>query len=112
MPRGREQAAIPNPAPFLQLQQDQPELVAAYERFASLAHEAGPLSDRERRLVKLAFAIATSSEGATHSHARQALEAGIGLADLRHVAFLAATTAGFPVTMRALSWIHDVADDA
>lgn len=99
------------PAPFLQLQEDQPELVAAYERFASLAHEAGPLSDRERRLVKLAFAIATASEGATHSHTRQALEAGIGVADLRHVAFLAATTTGFPVTMRALSWIHDVADE-
>ncbi|MDF1523949.1 MAG: carboxymuconolactone decarboxylase family protein [Trueperaceae bacterium] len=98
------------PTPFLRLQDDHPELVAAYERFASLAHEAGPLSDRERRLVKLALAIATASEGATHSHARQALEAGIGVDDLRHVAFLAATTAGFPVTMRALSWIQDVTD--
>jgi 4-carboxymuconolactone decarboxylase len=109
-PSGREQAVVTKPAPFLQLQQEQPELIAAYERFASLAHEAGPLSDRERRLVKLAFAIGTASEGASHSHARQALEAGVGVADLRHVSFLAATTAGFPVTMKALSWIHDVAD--
>lgn len=102
---------MPKPAPYLRLAEDHPEFVAAYERFASLAHEAGPLDDRERRLVKLAYAIATGSEGATHSHVRQALEAGIDLTDLRHVAFLAATTAGFPVTMRALSWIHDVADD-
>ncbi len=99
------------PAPYLRLQREQPELVEAYERFASMAHEAGPLTDRERRLVKLAIAIASASEGATHSHARQALEAGIEVADLRHVAFLTATTMGFPVAMRALSWISDVADD-
>jgi 4-carboxymuconolactone decarboxylase len=99
------------PAPYLQLQHEQPELIAAYERFAAEAHEAGPLSDRERRLVKLAISLASPSEGATHSHARQALEAGIGIADLRHVAFLAATTIGFPAMMRALTWIMDVQDD-
>ena len=98
------------PAPYVRLQREHPDLVAAYERFASVAHEAGPLSERERRLVKLALAIASASEGATHSHARQALEAGVGEADLRHVAFLTASTMGFPVTMRALSWIGDVID--
>jgi 4-carboxymuconolactone decarboxylase len=99
------------PAPYLRLQREHPDLVEAYERFASVAHEAGPLSDRERRLVKLAIAIASASEGATHSHARQALASGIGLADLRHVALLTASTMGFPVAMRALSWIGDVVDD-
>jgi 4-carboxymuconolactone decarboxylase len=99
------------PAPYLRLQRERPELVEAYERFASTAHEAGPLSDRERRLVKLAIALASASEGATHSHARQALEGGIGVDDLRHVAFLSATTMGFPFMMRALSWIGDVAED-
>lgn len=99
------------PAPYLRILREQPELMEAYERFASLAHEAGPLSDRERRLVKLALAFASGSEGATHSHARQALEGGIGEADLRHVAFLAATTLGFPAMMKALSWIGDVTED-
>lgn len=99
------------PVPYLQLQHEQPELIAAYERFAAEAHEAGPLSDRERRLVKLAISLTSPSEGATHSHARQALAAGIGIADLRHVAFLAATTIGFPAMMRALTWIMDVQDD-
>lgn len=100
------------PNPYVRLQEDRPEFIAAYERFASIAHDAGPLSGRERRLVKLALAFANGSEGATHSHARQALEAGIGLADLRHVAFLAATTLGFPATMRMLTWIEDVANEA
>lgn len=99
------------PEPFLALQREHPELVEAYERFASAAHEAGPLSDRERRLVKLAIAVAGGSEGATHSHARQALDARMTAADLRHVALLTASTLGFPAMMRALSWIEDVTDE-
>ncbi|MFU8888009.1 MAG: carboxymuconolactone decarboxylase family protein [Trueperaceae bacterium] len=100
------------PAPYLRLHREHPELAEAYERFASAAHAAGPLSERERRLVKLALALASGSEGATHSHTRQALEAGIGAEDVRHVAFLAATTLGFPAMMKALSWIEDVTDEA
>ena len=98
------------PEPYLALQRDHPELIEAYERFASVAHEAGPLNDRERRLVKLAIAIASGSEGATHSHARQALDDGISEDTLHHVAFLTASTMGFPVMMRALTWIGDVTD--
>jgi alkylhydroperoxidase/carboxymuconolactone decarboxylase family protein YurZ len=100
---------VPKPAAYLRLTEDHPEFVAAYEAFASTAHESGPLSERERRLVKLAFAIASNSEGATHSHTRRALEGGLAVEDLRHVAFLAATTTGFPTTVRALTWIEDVA---
>lgn len=96
------------PDPYLNLERDHPELVEAYERFASAAHEAGPLSDRERRLVKVAIAAASGSEGATHSHARQALEAGMSPSDVRHVALLMASTMGFPAMMRSLGWIEDV----
>lgn len=99
------------PEPFLALRRDHPELVEAYERFASAAHEAGPLSDRERRLVKLAIAVAVGSEGATHSHARQAVDAGMTAAELRHVALLTASTLGFPAMMRGLAWIEDVTDE-
>jgi 4-carboxymuconolactone decarboxylase len=99
------------PAPYLRLQREHPDLIEAYERFASVAHESGPLSGRERRLVKLAIAIASASEGATHSHARRALAEGIGVADLRHVAILTASTMGLPVAVKALTWIGDVVDD-
>jgi 4-carboxymuconolactone decarboxylase len=98
------------PPPYVRLHREQPALVDAYERFASTAHEAGPLSERERRLVKLAMAVACGLEGATHSHTRQALEAGVGAADLRHVAFLAGSTVGFPSMMRALTWIDDIVE--
>jgi 4-carboxymuconolactone decarboxylase len=98
------------PPAYLRLGEEYPDFLDAYERFASAAHEAGPLSDRERRLVKLAVAIASHAEGATHSHARAAIAAGIGAEDLRHVALLAASTAGFPTCMRGLTWINDVVD--
>ena len=98
------------PTAFVRLSDEQPAMVAAYEAFAAAAHAAGPLSERERRLVKLALSFAADSEGATHSHARQALAEGIGVADLRHVAYLAATTLGFPAMMRALGWTGDVAE--
>jgi alkylhydroperoxidase/carboxymuconolactone decarboxylase family protein YurZ len=101
---------VSKPAPYRRLSEEHPTLIEAYERFGSAAHEAGPLSDRERRLVKLAFAIGTNSEGATHSHVRAALAQGIGRDDLRHVALLAATTAGFPATMRGLTWIDDMTE--
>ena len=46
--------------------------------------------------MKLAVAVAGCPEGATHSHVRQALDAGMPAADLRHVAVLTASTLGFP----------------
>nr|WP_231703985.1 carboxymuconolactone decarboxylase family protein [Cochlodiniinecator piscidefendens] len=50
---------------------------------------AGPLSDRERRLVKLALAIGAALEGAIHSHTRRARAEGIENAALDQVALLA-----------------------
>jgi len=99
------------PELYLNLQRRQPELVEAYERFAAAGHEAGPLSERERRLVKLALALASGTEGATHSAARQGRDTGMSADELRHVALLAGSTLGFPAMMRGLTWIGDVVED-
>jgi alkylhydroperoxidase/carboxymuconolactone decarboxylase family protein YurZ len=45
------------------------------------AHDAGPLDERTRRLVKLAIAIGARLEGAVRSHTWQAKEAGLSEAD-------------------------------
>jgi len=82
-----------------------------WEAYAKLGEEtagAGPLSERERRLVKLALAVGSGSEGATHSHARQALAEGVTPAEVRHVAILGITTTGWPASAAALSWLDDV----
>ncbi len=96
------------PKPYKQMHQSYPELMRAYESFGKAAKEAGPLSEREVSLVKLAISLAAGLEGATHSHCRKALEAGCTPDDLRHVAVVSAPTIGFPTMMRARSWVEDV----
>ncbi len=96
------------PKRYKQMHADHPELMQAYESFGKAAKEAGPLSDREVALVKLAISMGAGLEGAAHSHCRKALEAGCTVDDLRHVAMVSAPTIGFPTMMRAKSWVEDV----
>lgn len=96
------------PQPYQRFCADHPELATHYEALAVACHEAGPLTDRERRLVKLGIAIGQQSEGAIKSHARRALADGTSAAELRHAALLALTTAGFPAMIAALEWIEEV----
>lgn len=98
------------PKPYQQMHQSYPELMQAYESFGHQTRLAGPLSDREISLVKLAISIGAGLEGAAHSHCRKALVAGCSADDLRHVALVAAPTIGFPTMMRARSWVEDVVD--
>ena len=84
----------------------------AFQQLGKEASNAGPLDGRTARLVHLAFAIATESEGATHSHVRRALAEGIGAAELDHVALLAVTTMGWPKAMKGLSWVRDVTQES
>ena len=81
--------------------------MAAFTALANACHEAGPLDERTRRLVKLALAIAAGTEGGTHSAVRHAKEAGISIEDMEHVVILGITTLGFPAAGRALAWIRD-----
>lgn len=85
-----------------------PEVGKAYEAFGAAAGAAGPLSERERMLIKLAISVGGRLEGATKSHAHKALEAGLSPDELRHVAVLAAPTIGFPAMMAGLAAIDDV----
>ena len=66
------------------------------------------VAGRERRLVRLAFAVGGGSECAVHSHTRRAREEGLSADELRHVAALAITTLGFPRAIAALTWIDDI----
>ncbi len=98
------------PKSYRQMHAQFPELMQAYESFTATTRDAGPLSPREIALVKLAISVGAGLEGAAHSHARKALEAGCQPNDLRHLAILSAPTIGFPTMMRARSWIEDVLD--
>jgi len=87
--------------------QSHPDVWKAFANLADQCHAAGPLDDKNRKLIKVALAIGAGLEGATHSAIRHALDAGVTPEELDHVAVLAITTLGYPSAMRALSWIHD-----
>src|SRR3954452_7285281 len=81
-----------------------------WESFNALAdkcHNAGPLDEKTRRLVKVALSVGAGLEGGTHSAVRNARAAGITDEELTHVCVLAITTLGFPAAMRALTWVSD-----
>jgi AhpD family alkylhydroperoxidase len=89
------------------LSEDYPAVWSSVVALGKSSAEAGPLDARTRRLIKLALAVGAGSEGAVHSHARQAREEGIPDAELRQVVLLSITTLGFPAAMAAYSWVND-----
>ena len=95
------------PAPVEAFKQDYNDVWQSFARLGECCHEAGPLDERARRLVKLALAVGAGLEGGTHSAVRNALAAGLTPDEIKHVAVLAVTTVGFPSAMRALTWIGD-----
>ena len=96
------------PGRFVEFGNKYPSIMSAYEALGAATQKAGPLTLRERTLVKLAIAVGARLEGAVHSHARRALEVGCTPEEIRHVVLLAATTVGFPSMMAALSWVDDI----
>lgn len=87
-----------------------PAVWAAYADLGAATANAGTLTERERRLVKLALAIGAGSEGAVHSHARRGLAEGVATDDLHQVALLAIGPLGLPRAVAAGTWISDVTD--
>ena len=91
---------------YKEFQQEFPEIARVYDELATKCHDAGPLDDKTRRLIKLGIAIGVSSEGAVKSHTRRALAEGITADEIRHAVLLALTTAGFPTMIGSLKWVE------
>ena len=85
-----------------------PDIWPRYSALGEAAAKAGPLTDREKRLVKLALSIGAGSEGAVHSHTRRAKAEGIEDAALQQVALLAIGPLGLPRAVAAKTWIEDI----
>lgn len=98
------------PRVYRDLRADNPEIAKAYDALGDACRRAGPLSEREQRLVKLGIAVGLSSEGGVRSHVRRALNDGIDAADVLHAIVIAIPTAGFPATAAAYQWAREVID--
>lgn len=95
------------PESIAEFQQHYPEVAEAFAALGKKCHEAGPLDEKTRRLVKLGIAIGHRHQGAVHSAVRNALRSGVSAEELFHVALLAVTTCGWPAAFAAITWIDD-----
>ena len=98
------------PRVYLDLRAEHPGVAEAYDQLGDACRRAGPLSEREQRLVKLGIAVGLSSEGGVRSHVRRGLAEGLTRAELLHAIVAAVPTAGFPATAAAYRWASDVLD--
>lgn len=98
------------PSPAAELATEYPDVWDRYEALGEACSDGGPLDGQTKRLVKLALAAGSQSEGAVHSHTRRALDEGVDPEALRHVAVLSIPTVGFPKAMATMSWIDDVTE--
>jgi 4-carboxymuconolactone decarboxylase len=100
------------PEVYQHFQRRFPKVKEAFDALGAAEHDAGPLSERERRLIKLGIAVGAESEGAVRSHVRKLLGIGVSEAEIVHTIVLALTTIGFPATNAALSWAEEVLSEA
>ncbi len=96
------------PKRFKDFMEAHPAIAAAYESLGTAVHSDGPLDEKTRSLIKLGISTGAGLEGAVHSHARKALEAGATKEEMQHAVILAIPTIGFPSAMAALSWLEDI----
>ncbi len=99
------------PKQFQKLMEEYPTIKSAYENLGTAVHEAGPLDNKTRVLVKLAVSVGARLEGAVHSQVRKAVNLGISKEEIYQVALLAIPTIGLPSTTAALSWIDDILEN-
>jgi len=95
------------PKNFRDLISAYPDIGNSYKDLSESCYSAGPLDRKTAHLIKLGMAIASRSEGSTHTHVRLAMENGASDDEVRHVALLALTTLGWPLLGAAWSWIND-----
>ncbi len=87
------------------------DVANAYEAMGDAVHQAGPLDEKTRALIKVAISTGARLEGAVHSHTRKALKAGCTPEEIRHAVMLSLPTVGLPSMMAALSWVDDILED-
>ncbi len=93
------------------LEKKHPKFVNAVQELGEIVRQEGPLDEKTTHLVQLAAAATLRSEGAVHSHARRAVEAGAKPEEIYHAIIVLTSTIGFPTVSAALSWVADITGD-
>jgi alkylhydroperoxidase/carboxymuconolactone decarboxylase family protein YurZ len=98
------------PKRFVQFTNDHPKIAKAYSNLGDAVHNAGPLDEKTRALIKMAISGASRQEGGFHAHIRKGVMLGISKEEMQQVALLTLPTLGFPTMIMLLSWIDDIFD--
>lgn len=93
---------------YLSVKKKHGKYMEAIERLGKAVREEGPLDEKTSHLIQLAAAATIRSEGAVHSHAKRAIEAGATPDEVYHALMLLTSTIGFPIVSAALSWVEGV----
>jgi len=89
------------PKPVTEFRKLYPEVWKASQNWGERCHDAGPLNERNRRLVKLDLSIGAGLEGATHSAVRNARKAGLSRTEIDHLIVLWSPLSGFHLRLAA-----------
>lgn len=95
------------PKTFSSIKAQHAKLAQAVEELGKAAKQEGPIDEKNAQLIQLAAAASIHSQGAVHSHARRAIEAGATPEEVCHAVILLTSTIGFPTAMAALSWVEE-----
>ena len=95
------------PRSWQRLEEQHPDVVAAYDALSDVCRHSGPLDEATVALVKLAVSVGRGAQRTVHSHAKKALRAGADPRALRQVALVALPTIGLPAALDALRWVDE-----
>ncbi len=96
------------PKQYSRIKKRYKELFRAVGNLGKVVRKQGPIDEKTSHLIQLAASAAIRSEGAVHSHARRAIEAGASPEEVYHAIILLTSTIGFPTVSAALSWVDDI----
>jgi len=99
------------PKRYFRVKNQYPDVFSAYDELNNAVQNAGPLDEKTKALIKLAFSTGARLEGGIASHSRKAAKAGANSEELRQVAVMSLPTIGFPSMMAALKVVEEVIEN-
>ena len=100
------------PKVYKQFKESYPHVFKDFKQLGISTREAGPLDEKTQNLIKLGISVGVNSRGGVMSSTRKAMAAGASTKEIEHAVLLAMTTTGFPNMIAAMSWVHEVFEEA
>lgn len=104
--RGRSAEASPGLEDSRTFGEQYPDLFESLQSLRTAVDNHGPLPEKVRRLITLAFAISKGLHSSIAAETAKALKAGVSDEEIQQVALMTMTELGFSHTMNALGVIN------